>query len=226
MRIDSIDSIRSFQKDLFGNEKKEVFCCDCPSISDCLQSASGEFIPLFLKASCVKTLLELILKRNFTHLWKQLKYEIPRFGLVVGLISSVFMMVMCAIKRNLKSRVKRKWAMLLAAFLSALPVVIGMNDKEQNLLKLLLYPLLWRCVFTKLFEMKWLPTFKHGDILAYVISTFYFGHVSVFEVYSNNRPMFYAVANYGSWGLPELMQHNSWNIWWRAEIYKRYWRQN
>ena len=75
--------------------------------------------------------------------------------------------------------------MFIAAALSALPAILGMNSKEQQLLKLFVFPLMFRCLFTKLFEAKLLPTFKHGDVVGYMLTTFFYGYVVTCEQYSN-----------------------------------------
>ena len=46
----------------------DITCCEMKSFGECISSASGTFIPLFLKACCVKVLLELLSKRSFKHL--------------------------------------------------------------------------------------------------------------------------------------------------------------
>ena len=111
-------------------------------------------------------------------------YQVPRFGLVCGLVSSFFMLTMCALRRYAKGKLSRKKAMLIAALVSSLPVIFGMNPREQNLFKLLIYPLMFRCLFTKIFEMGLLPSFKHGEIAGYFLTTFFYGHCQLVETYS------------------------------------------
>ena len=74
----------------------------------------------------------------------------------------------------------------MAAFLSAIPAIVGMTSKEQSLFKLLVFPLMYRCLFTKIFEKNLLPTpQKHGDILGYVLATFFYGYCQLCENHSN-----------------------------------------
>lgn len=67
----------------------------------------------------------------------------------------------------------RRLAVIIAAMASAIPIVQGLQDNEQNLVKLLFYPLAFRCLFDKLFEKGWLRKFKHGDIIGYVIANIF-----------------------------------------------------
>jgi len=96
------------------------------------------------------------------------------------------MLTMCILRRCTGKQLSRKKAMFMAAFISAIPAIIGMTAKEQSLFKLLIYPLMYRCLFTKIFEIGLLPTLKrHGDILGYFIVTFFFGYCQLCESYSN-----------------------------------------
>jgi hypothetical protein len=114
---------------LKGRKTDDVCCCDTSSVKECIYTASSEFIPLFLKGCLLKMFMELISRRSLKHLWNQLGYQVPRFGLVCGAVSSVFMLMMCALKRNTK--MPRKRAMCISAFASAIPCIIGMTTKEQ-----------------------------------------------------------------------------------------------
>jgi hypothetical protein len=130
---------------LKGHKTDDVCCCETSTVKECIYTASSEFIPLFLKGCLLKMFLELISRRSLKHLWNQLGFQVPRFGLVCGAVSSTFMLMMCILKRNTK--MPRKKAMCIAAFVSSLPALIGMNAKEQQLFKLLIYPLMYRCLW-------------------------------------------------------------------------------
>ena len=60
-------------------------------------------------------------------------------------------------------------ACLLAAFISTMPLVIGLQSGEQNLLKLLFFPLAFRCLCNKIMEIGLVSQFKHGDIVFYML---------------------------------------------------------
>lgn len=75
-------------------------------------------------------LLELLSKRSLKHLWSQMSFNVPRFGLVSGSISTVFMLTMCIIRRYFRKRLSRKKAMFIAAFLSAIPCIVGTTARE------------------------------------------------------------------------------------------------
>ena len=76
--------------------------------------------------------------------------------------------------------------MFVAAFLSAIPVIVGFSSREQSLFKLLIFPLVWRCIVSKAMDLGLLPTLnRHGDILGYVIVTTIVGFCFSTEGYSN-----------------------------------------
>ena len=114
-----------------------------------------------------------------------MSFQIPRFGLVCGLISTVFMLSMCFYHKKLKKRLAKKNAMALAAFLSALPVIVGMSDKEKSLFKLVVYPLMFRCIMGKFFEIGLVPEVKYGSVIGYFVATFFFGYCTVVEKWSH-----------------------------------------
>jgi hypothetical protein len=60
--------------------------------------------------------------------------------------------------------------MMIAAIASVVPILTGLQPNEQNLIKLIFYPLAFRCLFDKIVELGWITPFKHGDILAYVLA--------------------------------------------------------
>jgi len=53
--------------------------------------------------------------------------------------------VMCVIRRN--TNLSHKKSVIIAAFVSSLPAIIGFTKKEAQLFKLLVYPLMFRCLF-------------------------------------------------------------------------------
>ena len=217
-------SLNSLKSDLryFMKREDNIVCCETSNWYDCFQNASAEFIPLFLKSCVAKMLLELFAKRSLKHLWQQMSYEVPRFGLSIGLVSSIYMGVMCCLRRTLGKKINRKRAMAFAAFLSAIPIVVGLNKKELSLFKLLIYPLMYRCLVTKLIELGLIPTFKHGDILGYVVTTFFYGFCQICESHSHQPQMYNMVKQYAQFGYNELLLFTSWKIRYRADLNDKY----
>ena len=84
--------------------------------------------------------------------------------------------------------------MALAAFVSAFSIAVGMKKKEQALFKLLIYPLMFRCLITKLVEVGLFPSFKHGDILAYFAATSHLSYCQIVEKHSQ-QPQMYNMIN-------------------------------
>ena len=88
--------------------------------------------------------------------------------------------------------------MFVAAFISAIPAIIGFSSREQQLFKLLIFPLVWRCIVSKAMDIGLLPTLKrHGDILGYVIVTTIVGFCFSTEGYSNQRQLQGMIRGYG-----------------------------
>lgn len=146
-RFNSFSTVASDSYRYLTGQKnaEKIVCCNTTSPKECLYSAQAEFIPLFLKGCCVKMFMELVSKRSFKHLWKEMKVQVPRFGLVCGAISTVYMLVMCVLRRN--TNLSHKKSVIIAAFLSSLPAIVGFTKKEAQLFKLLVYPLMFRCLF-------------------------------------------------------------------------------
>ena len=54
---------------------------------------------------------------------------------------------------------------------------MGMEDKEQNLFKLLFFPLAARCFVDLLLKKGYLPRLeKHGDIVGYMLAAYVIGY--------------------------------------------------
>ena len=63
-------------------------------------------------------------------------------------------------------------------------------------MKLFFFPLAYRCLCDKLLEKGWLPKFKHGDILGYMLASGCIGFVWSMEKYSDSPAMKKAVDLY------------------------------
>ena len=132
----------------------------------------------FTRGAITKFLLELAMKRSFSKVLNRSKKEIIRFGLTIGLTAMTFHAVICLLRRLGKKKgkkfafnISRRLAIIIAAIASAVPLFYGLLPNEQNLIKLIFYPLAFRCAFDKIVELGWIVPFKHGDILAYVLAS-------------------------------------------------------
>ena len=112
------------------------------------------------------------------------------------------MLVMCFLKRQQKqentTKVRRKYFVLLAALVSAIPALVGFNSREISLIKLFLFPLVFRCLWGKAFEMG-VPCFKTpgvGGIFGYVAVGSLIGYSFWLEPWSNNPSMNKMVMQY------------------------------
>ena len=69
-------------------------------------------------------------------------------------------------------------------------------SNSTAILKLLFFPVFWRCLCSFLIERKVIPTLKkHGDILAYMLLSSVIGYCVIFEAWSS--PLNKSVAHYG-----------------------------
>ena len=95
-----------------------------------------------------------------------------------------FHATMCLLRRLGRKKKKQfafglsnRQAAFMAAVMSVIPIVAGMEQKEQNLFKLLFFPLAFRCGFDALLKAGYMPRLsRHGDILAYMIVCFFISH--------------------------------------------------
>ena len=70
-------------------------------------------------------------------------------------------------------KLTEKTMCMLAAFISGLFLSFQVQKGEKNLLKLLFYPLAFRCLCDKLLDIGFVSKFKHGDILVYMVFGFF-----------------------------------------------------
>lgn len=148
----------------------------------------------FIKGCAIKIVLELVSKRSFKHLYQQMKYHVPRFGLIIGSVSGIFYILMCLQHRAKILKNRRGQAIFLAAMISSLPMM-GLRKNEQGLVKLLFFPIAWRCFCQILLTKRIIPSFsRHGDIFTYMCLSWIIGWCMIFEGYSS--PLNKAVAHY------------------------------
>ena len=119
--------------------------------------------------------------------------DIPRFGATFGLASALYHFTICYFKRLKKkysrAEVSERMAIFIAAMIGSLPLSFGLQKNEINLVKLLFYPLLARCVCDKLLEIGLIPKIERGgDVLAYMLACFPIPYTFVLEIH-NSRDM-------------------------------------
>ena len=194
------DSVTVYDEDLF---KQINSCCEKESIGACLERCGGPFLRNFVKAAIIKFLFVLISKRSFAKALETMRFDVPRFGAIFGSVAAIFHLTLCFLRRSGK-RSGQKWpakmtdkmASFLAAFLCTLPMVLGLDSTETTLVKLVFYPLAWRCFYSKLIEVGLLPTFKHGDVLGYMLACFLVPYTYTMEPRSCSPPIHKMVLHY------------------------------
>jgi hypothetical protein len=100
---------------------------------------------------------------------------------------------------------------VIAAFISSIPLTIGLSRKELALVKLFIFPLAGRCFIGSLLSHESFPKLKrHGDILGYCLFSSIIGLTFMNEKYSN--PLEGAVRSYGHFTPSELKLISAFNL--------------
>ena len=117
-----------------------------------------------------------------------MRAEVPKFGVTLGVTAAGYHLTMCLLKKMNKLTKDRRYKDLtkksmctMAAFISGLFLSANLANGEKNLLKLLFYPLAFRCLSDKLLDIGLVPQFKHGDIVVYMIFGFFFAFSTLIE---------------------------------------------
>ena len=142
------------------------------------------FSQTFFKAAIFKLLVTVITTRSLTKIIKSLGHHVPRFGLAISLSTVVFHLAMCVLRRLSKQfrlRIPKSKAAFAAAILCTIPLKLGLQTAELKILKLLLYPLTFRCFVEKLLSLGVIPKIRGGSILSYMIVTYVIAYCYVLE---------------------------------------------
>ena len=169
------DSATVYEEDRFLRQEG---CCDKKAFKECVRGAGPPFARNFISSAILKFLFELISTRSVTKALRCMRWEVPRFGAIFGSAAALFHLALCFFRRWGKSQA-RVWpkgltersASFLAALVCVLPLV-GLQKNESNIVKLIFFPLAFRCLCNTLIEVGLIPAFKHGDILGYMIGSF------------------------------------------------------
>ena len=160
-------------------------------------------------------------------------------------MSAIYHITMCILRRLGKRRLHRllakgtpsnqdkqyslfsiglnqKQASFLAGALSALPLAFGFNAQEQNLLKLFIYPLAYRCVCDKLFELGWLPQVKYGSVISYMMVSSVITYGFTVERHSQPPSMYRMVDSYARLNDVENRFLNAFKTLIRVQITEKY----
>eukprot|EP00347_Sterkiella_histriomuscorum_P006292 403353327 len=137
--------------------------CDHSKLS-CTQEVLKSFWTNFLRGAALKLVLRIITERSIQSLLKQYS-DIPKFGIVVGLFSALYKATRCLLNKYMP-KLDRSLKLYIAGMVSSLAILIA-SPGEQSILKLLIYPRAFECLYQLLCEKGYLIKFKHGDILFY-----------------------------------------------------------
>ena len=92
-----------------------------------------------------------------------------KFGLVIALIKALFHLTLCIVRRlrakkenSKRSKLGRMASTFFVALVSSLPLILSMNTKEQNLVKLFMFPSVTKLMCNNLLE-PWVPTQKSNS---------------------------------------------------------------
>ncbi|CDW83573.1 UNKNOWN [Stylonychia lemnae] len=120
----------------------------------------------FLRGTALKLVLRIITERSIQSLMKQYS-DIPKFGVVVGLFSSLYKLTRCLLNKYFPD-MNVALKTYISGMVSSLALLIA-SPGEQSILKLLIYPRAFECLFQLMCEKGYIKKFKHGDILFYAI---------------------------------------------------------
>ena len=162
-------------------------CCEADPY-ECLKGSFGQFNKNFARGFIIRLLLVIVQSRNRKKIMTALKSEVPKFGVTLGVTAAFYHSMICLLKRTNKLFKDRQYLNLtkksmctLAAFMSGIFLSANLANGEKNLLKLLFYPLAFRCLSDKLLEIGLVPKFKHGDIIMYMIVGFFAAFSTLIE---------------------------------------------
>ena len=160
---------------------------------ECLTRSMHAFIRNSTRSGAIRLLLVALTTRNFAKVWNALQTDAPRFGAAIGAATALFHIIVCLLKRLEKNLDKKSYRKLssrmkafIAAMVSVIPMYIGLQEKEKNLMKLFFFPLAFRCLSNKTIEIGLVPRPNHGDILAYGIFAYLIGFGTLMEWNSCN----------------------------------------
>ena len=106
----------------------------------------------------MKLLLSVFRMRSFKKFFEVLRFDILRFGGTLGAVSALFHLLLCLIERLTKDtdwteHQKKRISFFVAGFASSIPLAVGLQPGELSLLKLLFFPLAYRCLCNKSLEI-------------------------------------------------------------------------
>ena len=177
--------VRTYQLD----EKKmfDSACCDNHT-DECLKRSFGPFIKNFVRGFVVRLLLTVAQSRKSKKVIAALKGDIPKFGVVLGVTAALYHLTICLMKRLKKlcqgkfsEALSEKTMCMIAALVSGLFLSSQLQNGEKNLMKLLFYPLAFRCLCDKILDVGLVSQVKHGDILVYMIFGFFCAFSTLIE---------------------------------------------
>ena len=119
-------------------------------------------------------------------------------------------------------KLSQKQASFIAGLISAIPLAYGLDAKEQNLLKLFVYPLACRCVCDKLLEKGYLPTLPGGSILSYMAVNSVITYGYTVERHSQPKSMYRMIDTYARLSDVENRFMNVFRTQIRADITEKY----
>ena len=90
------------------------------------------------------------------------------------------------IKKQLKLKISKQNVAFVSAIAGTLPLIIGLQSQEIRLLKLILFPLAFRCLTEKLLAQGIIPSVKGGTIISYMLACYALSYCYVLETRSGS----------------------------------------
>ena len=88
--------VRTYQLD--ETKMLKSICCEADS-NECLKRSFGQFNKNFARGFIIRLLLVIVQSRNSKKIQAALKYEVPKFGVTLGVTAAFYHSIICLLKR-------------------------------------------------------------------------------------------------------------------------------
>lgn len=99
----------------------------------------------FLNGCAIKFFIKLMTQRSLTKVMHSFS-DIPKFGVVIGLVSALFKLSKCIFNRPLFAKIDQRIKVFVSGMIASLALRLA-TSSEVTMVKLLLYPRVIECIF-------------------------------------------------------------------------------
>ena len=196
----------------------------CTHLTSCSYEILSSFARNFMNGCGLKILLKLIAMRSITKVFQK-PSDIPKFGLVIGLLSGLFKLTRCILNRDAFSQVDGRLKIFLQGIICSLALQLA-SKSDLAMLKLMIYPRVIECIYHYLRDQGVIPVFKHGDILLYGVQVMFITYSYVFEKDNIAKGLSNQIASYGATYQGDDITYLAMQSRERASIHRKYGANN